>query len=100
MAVVTSASAATSPPEAHYSEESTTSLCLRWRPSSSLVAALEASINLKGSAARLFLKASSSIGHFLLSPVASLSVNLDGLALAYYCGRAGRVKGAGLDGTA
>ena len=68
-----------------YSEGWSASLRLSWRLSSSLAANREATIRLKGSAARLFSEAGSSIDRRLLSLITSLSLGPEGTVLAYCC---------------
>ena len=93
---VRSASAAVE--DHHYSEGWSTSLCLCWRFSSSLVVDREATIRLDGSVAHLFSEAGSSLDLRLFSPIAGLSLGLEGAGLACCCcGRAGRVEGASLE---
>ena len=99
-AVVTSASAIAPPSKPHYLEKVTASLHLRWRPSSSLAVTRKAAIKPEDSVACLSSEAGSSIGYFLLSPIAGLSLDLNCPTTTCYCGRAGRVEGASLDSLA
>ena len=86
--------------DACHSEESTASLCLCWRLSSSLAVDREASIRLEGSVGHLFLEADSSVNRRLLSPTVGLSLDLEGTTPTCCCGRAGGVEGVSLNGLA
>ena len=97
MIEVESAPAAVEAPR--YPEGWSTSLRLIWRLSSSLAADREAAIRPDDSAARLLSEAGSFLDLYLFSPMAGISLCLEGARLTCYCcGRVGEGERAGLEG--